>query len=142
MATSAAYNTIKAAINDTSTSYAIKAWYNNEDSTVDPPRQFLAYVLGGSTDHGGIEKEFVLGYEFDGPYVDTPTSSETPITNWRCYHIDLFVADPANGNVTVDTMPFSPSFTPLPPLDNPHAHRQNCVAHGINGPIVKRSVPY
>ena len=141
MTTSAAYNTIKAAIN-ASTSYAIRAWYKNENPTIDPPREFLAYVLGGSTDHGGIEKEFVLGYEFDGPHVDTPTSSQTPITNWRCYQIDLFVADPANGNVTVKTVPFSSNFTPLLPLDNPHAHRQNCVAHGINGPIVSRSAPY
>src|SRR5262245_23048117 len=81
---SADYNTIKAAILDTTTtpSQALEGMYTGDPGST--PRRFLAYALGDGIPGSGTE-EVVLGWQYDGYHTDS-----NPDKNWRCFKVSSF----------------------------------------------------
>jgi hypothetical protein len=128
------YNTIKAAILDTSTttpSQALEGTYTGDPAGT--PRKFLAYALGDGIP-GADTEEVVLGWQYAGHHTDP-----VPAKNWRCFKVASFTG-PVGSKLT--SIPFASALTPPPKLTGQQRGRQKCVAQGIGGPIIHREANY
>ena len=123
------YDEIKAAIEYVSVpSKAIEAKHP-DDSGTDPPRKFLAYVLGKSHTKPGTRNS-VLAYQYEG-HKTSPDDAK----KWRCFKVDELKS--------VQQITFAPSDATLtipPPLSGDDLKRQNCV--DISGGRIERTVVY
>jgi hypothetical protein len=124
------YDKIKTAIEYLSVpSLAIQAKHPDDKDT-DPPRTFLAYVLGKSHKKPSGERYSVLAYQYDG----YKTSSDDA-KKWRCFKVDELKA--------VSLIDFelpTPTLSIPDPLNADDLKRQNCV--DIPGNRIVRPVIY
>jgi hypothetical protein len=127
--TSPEYDTIRAAMLDTTStpSRAIEGMYAGDVGTT--PRRFLAYALGDGILGSGSE-EVVLGWQYAGYHTDTTD----PNKNWRCFNISNFAS--------VTSIAFSSSSTPPPILTGQQRGRQKCALQGFAGPVLYREASY
>ena len=128
------FDEIKSAIENVTPSVpskALQGWYTDDDPATDPPRKFLAYVLGKShVPPPGPPRNSVLGYQYAGR--NTSTDDEL---KWRCFKVDAF-----SSLTQIDFVPTPSTLTIPDPLTPAQLARQNCV--DIPGGRVVRSAPY
>jgi len=126
------FGRIKDAILDTTTSpsWALEGRHEVDEAT-DPPRRFLAYVVGGSPPPGAPQ-EAVLAYQYEGP-------PPRPV-GWRCFKVKSFdTSGSGNGLVKI---PFNSTIAPPLPLNADQLDNQNCVKRPLSGQKEVRSAPY
>jgi hypothetical protein len=129
------YNTIKAAILDTSPttpSQALEGMYTGDIGAI--PRRFLAYALGDGI-LGADTEEVVLGWQYAGHN----TNTTDPNKNWRCFKVASFTGPVGS---KLKSIAFSSTLTPPPKLTGTQRGRQKCVLQGISGPIIHREANY